>query len=238
MCLELRFSCSHASSRSANRRALSPVCAATVEFQRARASKWDDAWYYLAREMQLDSVPPAEAANRAGGGQWVLVDVRPKHKYEASHAEGAVNVEYIKRVDWSKPDFVRYLRAIGHLSNGVDPVEPNADFVEELEKASGGKGVLLMCEIGGTLQPSTSFATGKMSRSLLAAHDALRSGRVRRVSHVKGGLYGYHLAGLPIEGEYDTTDIGRTPSVVEEEIFSYGRPTESLEEVKSDNDIK
>lgn len=38
-----------------------------------------------------------------------------------------------------------------------------------------------------------------MSRSLLAAHDALRSGRVRRVSHVKGGLYGYHLAGLPIE---------------------------------------
>lgn len=38
-----------------------------------------------------------------------------------------------------------------------------------------------------------------MSRSLLAAHDALRSGRLRRVSHVKGGLYGYHLAGLPIE---------------------------------------
>ena len=25
---------------------------------------------------------------------------------------------------------------------------------------AGGKGVLLMCEIGGTLQPSTSFATG------------------------------------------------------------------------------
>ena len=47
-----------------------------------------------------------------------------------------------------------------------------------------------------TLYPG---AAGKMSRSLLAAHDALRSGRVRRVSHVKGGLYGYHLAGLPIE---------------------------------------
>lgn len=62
------------------------------------ACRWDDAWYYLAREMQLDSIPPADAAKRVGGGQWVLVDIRPRHKYEQSHAEGAVNVEYYKRV--------------------------------------------------------------------------------------------------------------------------------------------
>ncbi len=47
--------------------------------------------------MQLDSIPPAEAAKRASGGQWVVVDIRPKHKFESSHAEGAVNVQYYKR---------------------------------------------------------------------------------------------------------------------------------------------
>lgn len=41
-----------------------------------------------------------------------------------------------------------------------------------------------------------------------------------------------------MQGEYDTSDIGRTPSVVEEEIFSYGRPTESLEDIKSENERK
>ena len=44
--------------------------------------------------------------------------------------------------------------------------------------------------------------------------------------------------GAGLQGEYDTRDIGRTPSVVEEEIFSYGRPTESLEDIKSENESK
>ena len=35
------------------------------------------------------------------------------------------------------PFLRRYLRAIGHLSNGVDPMEPNAEFADELEKAAG-----------------------------------------------------------------------------------------------------
>lgn len=40
------------------------------------------------------------------------------------------------------------------------------------------------------------------------------------------------------QGEYDSSDVGRTPSVVEEEIFSYGRPTESLEDIKSQSGKK
>lgn len=40
------------------------------------------------------------------------------------------------------------------------------------------------------------------------------------------------------QGDYDTSDVGRTPSVVEEEIFSYGRPTESLSDIKSENEKK
>ena len=70
---------------------------AVTTFTGLAVCRWDVAWYYLAREKQLDSCPPTEAAKRVGGGQWVLVDIRPKHKYEQSHAEGAVNVQYYKR---------------------------------------------------------------------------------------------------------------------------------------------
>ena len=40
---------------------------------------------------------------------------------------------------------------------------------------------------------------------------------------MKRGVYGWNMEGLPFEGEYDSAGAGRTPSVVEEEIFAYGR---------------
>ncbi len=46
------------------------------------------------------------------------------------------------------------------------PVEENTEFLEDLAKASKGKGVILMCEAGGTTKPSPNFAAGKASRSL------------------------------------------------------------------------
>lgn len=46
------------------------------------------------------------------------------------------------------------------------PVEENTEFLEDLRKASNGKGVILMCEAGGTTKPSPNFAAGKASRSL------------------------------------------------------------------------
>ncbi len=44
-----------------------------------------------------------------------------------------------------------------------------------------------------------------------------------QVAHLKRGVYGWDMEGLPFEGEYDPKGAGRTPSVVEEEIFAYGR---------------
>ena len=44
-----------------------------------------------------------------------------------------------------------------------------------------------------------------------------------QVAHLKRGVYGWNMEGLPFEGEYDPAGAGRTPSVVEEEIFAYGR---------------
>ena len=40
---------------------------------------------------------------------------------------------------------------------------------------------------------------------------------------MKRGVYGWNMEGLPFKGEYDPKGAGRTPSVVEEEIFAYGR---------------
>lgn len=43
------------------------------------------------------------------------------------------------------------------MANGVTPVEPNPDFLEDVRKAAGGKGVILACEGGGTTEPTPSF---------------------------------------------------------------------------------
>ena len=80
------------------------------------------------------------------------------------------------QTDFSKPSFSRYLKALALLANGVEPVEANPDFMEELKAAVGNKGVCFMCETGGSLVPNPSFPTGKTSRSLQATH------RVRRIS--------------------------------------------------------
>lgn len=50
------------------------------------------------------------------------------------------------------------------MANGVTPVEQNPDFVAQL--ADAGPRVILACEAGGVLDPSSSFPFGKESRSL------------------------------------------------------------------------
>ena len=58
---------------------------------------------------------------------------------------------------------------------------------------------------------------------------AIQSGKFDKVGHLRGGIYAWFRQGLPIEGDYDGSFAGRTPSVVEEKEFSYGRPPTLLE---------
>jgi len=60
----------------------------------------------------------------------------------------------------------RLLSIIKSTSVPCRPVEENTEFLEDLAKGSKGKGVILMCEAGGTTKPSPNFAAGKASRSL------------------------------------------------------------------------
>lgn len=63
---------------------------------------------------------------------------------------------------------ITYLRCncIRHHALCCSPVEENTEFLDDIRKASNGKGVILMCEAGGTTKPSPNFAAGKASRSL------------------------------------------------------------------------
>lgn len=46
---------------------------------------------------------------------------------------------------------------------------------------------------------------------------------------MRGGMYSWFRQDLPVEGQYDGSYAGRTPSVVEEKEFAYGRPPTLLE---------
>lgn len=83
------------------------------------------------------------------------------------------------QTDFSKFSFTKYLRAAALLVNGVEPVELNPRFMEDLIEAGAGKGVMLYDEIGGTLEPTATFGSGKVSRSLLATYQVLSPCRAR-----------------------------------------------------------
>jgi len=79
------------------------------------------------------------------------------------------------QVDFKTFGFTKYLRAFALLVNGVEPVELNPSFMEELIAAAGGKGIVIYDEIGGQLEPTATFGSGKTSRSLLAVYQVRAS---------------------------------------------------------------
>ena len=101
-----------------------------------------------------------------------------------------VNLFHVLQVDFSSFSFTKYLRAAALMVNGVEPVELNPNFMAELVAAGKGKGIILYDEIGGTLEPTASFGSGKTSRSLLAVYQVsltfltkLFAGRTSRKQH-------------------------------------------------------
>ena len=82
----------------------------------------------------------------------------------------SVKLLYVLQVDFSSFSFTKYLRAAALMVNGVEPVELNPNFMAELVAEGKGKGIIIYDEIGGTLEPTASFGSGKTSRSLLAVY--------------------------------------------------------------------
>lgn len=185
---------------------------------------WDGIYAYVTKR-NLETVSPREAFDLASRKGWVVVDVRPRKRHLQAAPEisngGVVSVPLYDTPDFSKPSLARYLRAAMLASQGVAPVEQNEEFVPKvLELLEKKKGLLMLCEVGGTLEPTVSFPTGKTSRSLQAAFRALEAGVEQgRVKHVGGGCYAWSQeeGGLPMTGEYDASGVGRTPGVVRQQ---------------------
>ena len=190
---------------------------------------WDNIYNFVVKR-NLETVSPREAFILASKKGWVVVDVRPRKRHEQSAPlianGGIVSVPLYDTPDFSKPSLARYLRAAVLASQGVAPVEQNEEFtakVLELVSGTGGnrKGLLMLCEVGGSLTPTASFKTGKTSRSLQAAFRALEAGvESSKVKHVGGGCFAWAQEDeydLPMTAEYDASGVGRTPGIVSQE---------------------
>lgn len=119
---------------------------ATIRAPAANASAmppWDVMWNKLM-ESKLESLTPEEAQSRVDSGDWVIVDVRPKEEYEKSSILGAVSAPLFQRMDWSNPTPASFLRGAAYALNGVQAVEPNANFSEDIKTRCGGKKIIMV----------------------------------------------------------------------------------------------
>jgi rhodanese-related sulfurtransferase len=176
--------------------------------------RWEAVYRYLKEDNNLESLSPQKAKDLAESNKAVIVDVRPRNLYEDATPIGAKSATLFQLADWSKPSFSKVLRAVALMANGVTPVEPNPDFIDDVRQAADGKAVILACEGGGTTVPTPSFQWGKASRSLTAAYRVLKTKAASPVYHLDGGVYGWYRAfgDEGFTGTYDTGNIGRTPN--------------------------
>lgn len=131
---------------------------------------------------QIESVSPQRAAEMAASGQWTIVDVRPAAEFQAAHIPGAASCPLYQPLDMSAADFGKMLKFVALKANGVNPVEPNPKFKETMAAiAASDKGLVVVCETGGTLQPSTSFANGALRP--IAANTAAKGCFLVLLSH-------------------------------------------------------
>lgn len=107
--------------------------------------------------------------------------------YNKGHIPDALSVEYYRLIQgW---DAQSIARRVGFLLFGVTGTEGNPTFVDEVEKVSGGrnKAVILVCNIGGSLEAYGPSEFGQQSRSLLAAFTLFEEG-FKDVRVLKGGF--------------------------------------------------
>ena len=203
-----------------------PAAAAQSDAVSGPMPRWESIFGALTLKHGLTaSTPPAEAARLARSGSHILIDVRPPASAARATPAGAVSVPlYLPFNPAAAGGPGAFMKAALLALNGVAPTVQNPAFVEGvLAAATGGDGggkakqVLLLCETGGSLVPTPQFAAGKPSRSLQAAFRLLEDGRLPGVAHVDGGVFAWAGAGLPIEGDYDGSDAGRTPGVVQQQ---------------------
>lgn len=168
---------------------------------------WDSIQYQLVNTYKLSTVSPEEAKAMMESEQVLLVDVRPQQSHSKYRPEGSVNVPAFRIIEVGQGGGITSVMKFAVMKfNGVTPTEANPDFPTLAKEIAGSsKKLILACEQGGSLTPTTTFPTGKVSRSLKAAwrlifNEALEA---ERVLHLDGGIKGWVQAGLPMIDERD-----------------------------------
>lgn len=131
-----------------------------------------------------------EVAKLINNKNTVIIDVRPKEDYIKGHIPGALSAEYYRLIQgW---DFNSAIRRAGFAFFGIlNGTEGNPNFVDDVREAiqqgngssgSGGippffggggggkKKVVLVCTLGGSLEPYGPSEFGQQTRSLMAAY--------------------------------------------------------------------
>ena len=114
------FQSNRKASRAAkNRPARLVVRAAAATEQNVKMPSWEQMHKQLTTQHNLESVSASDAKKLVDSGKFVLIDVRPPDIYAKAHPEGAQSAPLFQSVNWSKPDFKKYLRAVAFMANGV-----------------------------------------------------------------------------------------------------------------------
>ncbi|EFN53658.1 hypothetical protein CHLNCDRAFT_136402 [Chlorella variabilis] len=136
------------------------------------------AWELISTTLKKNGVAfigldQAEAAARKGTP---IVDVRPDDQYNTGRLPGAVNCQFYQPITGWGP--AKIARRVGFTLFGVPGTEANPDFIEQVSAAVPKKsgGMILVCNIGGTLEPTGPSEFGRQSRSLTAAYELVQAG--------------------------------------------------------------
>lgn len=163
------------------------------------------AWQKMATTLKnngLKFVAPQEVEPAQNRGIPV-VDIRPKGDFEKARVPGATNVQFYQLISgWS----VRQIwRRAGFAFFGVlNGTELNPEFMQQMEQVAPQKSspVILICNVGGSLEPTGPSRFGRQSRSLIAAYELMRAGWTD-VQVLKGGFSGWASSERPIESDSD-----------------------------------
>jgi rhodanese-related sulfurtransferase len=162
-----------------------------------------------------------EVAKSTNKNNIVIIDVRPKEDYVKGHIPGAMSAEYYRLIQgW---DFNSAIRRAGFAFFGIlNGTEGNPNFVDDVRDAiqqqgsssgSGGgiggffggggsnKKVVLVCTLGGSLEPYGPSEFGQQTRSLMAAYALYEAGVVKEVCVLKGGFSEWCRGKMDIEIE-------------------------------------
>ncbi|GAB4815869.1 hypothetical protein N2152v2_002915 [Parachlorella kessleri] len=171
-----------------------------IEGNRPTSPKAWEAMSTTLKSKGLKFVAPQEVANAQQRGIPVI-DVRPKEDFAKGRVPDAANVQFYQLISgWSARQI---WRRAGFAFFGVfNGTEANPDFLEQVEQAAPDKsaGVILVCNVGGTLDPTGPSKFGRQTRSLMAAFELIQAGW-SNVQVLKGGFNEWAKSGRDVESD-------------------------------------